>query len=118
MKTVDEIISRRDYVRLNVALKKRVEEIADLINDKMKELEIKTCKDYHLIKGEECLWYDDGEYGCAYKFGSMSIPCTRTNYRMNLQLLNNAQDIFCRLSAAEAEKCKQITDALEKVSKI
>lgn len=118
MKTIDEIISRKDYVRMNMALEKRVEEIADLINGKMKELQIKGCKDYRLVRGKECLWYDDGGYGCAYKFGLMSIPCTRTNYRMNLHLLNNAQDVFRRLSEAEDAKCKQITEALEKTSNI
>ena len=45
-KTLDEILSRNDYVRLSASLKTRVEEIAKRIREKMEELDIENDDDF------------------------------------------------------------------------
>lgn len=66
MKTIDEIINRQDYVRMNNALIARAHEVAVIIRDKMNQIDMKASKSAPCIALKEIFRYSNGErFSCG-----------------------------------------------------
>lgn len=121
MKTIEEIINRNDYVRLNKSLTNRVEEIATLIADKMEELDMAFHQD-HWHKVGDCVFscmLDRDDHPHIY------LPNDERGYWDNVEysssdkkviFLNHARRIFEWLSSKEDELCKSINAAIEQTN--
>lgn len=136
MKTIDEIVNRSDYVKLNEALQKRTRNIAKIVLDKMRELDIRSIPEYDLrIIKYSCNagysdrflcvvdydYQDEGyenarslESSESYYYGgdfNCWIQCASYDDRLNF--LNHAKEIFEYLDEIETEKCSNIENALK-----
>lgn len=142
MKTLDEIINRQDYVRMNNALIDRAQELAEIIRKKMEELEqeelyepqsdvavrVVTRKsnvgDYTFLGLVKSDGYGDQYYVSLQDRGSLHLhndfncwlsSATSEEYR---KFLNHAKDFIRMLDAIETEKCDAINQALESTQDI
>lgn len=131
MKTLDEIISRDDYKRVNDALKNKVNELAKLVRKKMYQLdeeeiylngiELSICTEransgfsteyLAICEGESynSLEHQFGEY-FAGDFCARIDPASSGAY---LDFLNNARAIFNALDELETEKAEACQKALD-----
>lgn len=137
MKTLDEIISRSDYARLNTALIDRAQELAKIICQKMQELDQEELYEPHsdvairvvtrksnissytflgLDKTDECgnhysvSLQDRGSFYVHNDFHCWLSSATSEEY---LKFLNSAKEFICMLDELETEKCNQLNQALE-----
>lgn len=141
MKTLDEIINRQDYVRMNNALYQRARQLGDIALKKMVALECKSLSvnghKYMLVNTnfyyngefcnsvkEFCLYSYDEERSefywtlglqddrCSPDKGSWARSCD------NLTFLNDAKDLFRMLDELESRKVADIENAINLVSNI
>lgn len=141
MKTLDEIIKRDDYVRMNGALIDRAQELAEIILKKMNELDqeelivgtivLKQCEVHSVRNGfsyeylgintsdayqEYHSLQDRGHYyACANDF---TCPVQGASSEAYLLFLNNANKIITQLDELETKKCKAIEQALESTKEL
>ena len=127
MKTVDEIVARQDYEKLNGALNERVKEIADIIRKKMCYLQITELDDYRICEVKANSGYSDdylaveGEYGYSsletdggyYFCNDFNCHVCAASYQQKLDFLNSSKSLFEQLDAIETAKCEEISKALE-----
>lgn len=135
MKTIDEIINRNDYVKLNEALRERTLELAEIVLKKMQELDVKYIDDFdlrivkyscnagfsqhHLCVVDQNLGEYDYENARSLEASSSYYFCGDFNCwiqaassKDGLNFLNNARSIFAYLDELENEKCNDIETAL------
>jgi len=142
MKTLEEIISRQDYVRVNEALKARGKELASKFADKFNELygawdfresdfPPKTIEvNGHQYCTKLNIYRDNFErYTDGYRFvrvkqdpsddGTVSYSLNRFDYGFEasrkdfVDFLNDAKDILAKLSEGEDELVKECEEAIE-----
>lgn len=141
MKTLDEIVNRNDYVRLNEALMDRVFELAQIVLEKMKELDVKYIDEFDLriVKyscnagfSERHLCIVDQNFGEYEYENARSLEVSSSYYYCNdfnawiqaasskdrLNFLNNAKSILEYLDALETEKCNDIEEALSETANL
>lgn len=141
MKTIDEIIKRDDYVRLNDALFNRTLKIASKIFAKMGELEInelsvpdctvRICSRRSNVDTYEYLgivtkgceddvdWCNSLQDSSSYYYtGDFSCWIEKATYKQRLRFLNNARALFDELDRIETEKCDAITSAIEQTNNL
>lgn len=145
MKTLDEIINRQDYVRLNAALIARAHEVAPIIRNKMKEINMKVSKTVPGIALEKTtIWNgnvghdeyilcyrveitgEDRYYcelsGCApfkyYKLEDVISNEDIANSKMFLYFMNNVRNILNEIDELETKKVSEIEKALAETSNI
>lgn len=122
MKTVDEIINRHDYVRLNESLNNKVEELAMIIRNKMVELDLIDLGDYHIsnisANGYAAHLLNDMDNNSVesskfyYYCGDFNCPITPATSKSKLDFLNKAKDLLQELDRIETVKCEAIKEAL------
>lgn len=132
MKTLDEIINRQDYARVNNALMKRAPEIARIIRDKMEYLGLDSLEEFRLdlcrvrhganralctreVVSYDVTWYNDlcGEVDVfSYSHLYKARPCDC------LYLLTHAREIFEYLDNYESEYVAKVEKALAETSNI
>ena len=140
-KELEKVIERNDYKKLTVQLAEKCEELADLIMDKMLELDlyelddlvIKTVKtyngktmDYLVIENDDgfnyycsgalnyCSATHDNESGFYYKNDSRCFIKYAGNY-FALHFVNKAKNYLRLLDDIETKKCEQIENALKNI---
>lgn len=140
MKTIEEIINRDDYVRLNNALFNRAISIAIKIRTKMNDLDIiklsvegcsvsicqrksnvGTCEFLGMIADSDdrdfCDYYNSLEHSHSeYYAGDFSCWIEKATYAQRLRLLNNARALFDELDRIETDKCNAINAAIEQTN--
>lgn len=144
MKTLDEIINRQDYVRVNKALAERASELAEKFSNKFEELcgswdsrktefpdkliEVnghKYCSKWNIYR-DNFEKFTDGFRFVRVKddpddYGVLSYSLNRLDYGQEashkdyVDFLNDAKDILAKLDELETEKVKSIEEALESV---
>lgn len=139
MKTLQEIIERTDYIRINAALKERAYELAEKIRSKYEQLyPIWDAREDELpayavdVDGR---WYTvrynlngqretEGTTLCVFpdwtdkKWWSLEnqkyrVYSTDTPSAVFTQFLNDAQKILSELDSAETELCANVKKALD-----
>ena len=131
MKTLDEIISRNDYERVNSALKNRVNELAEMARRKMNQLgkeeiymnsillSVRTARANSGFSEEYLAIYEDESYNSlehqferyvAGDFTARIVPASSGAY---LDFLNNARAILNALDELETEKAEACQKALD-----
>ena len=127
MKTIDEIVNRNDYKRLNESLIDRVKEISKIIRKKMYELELTELDDYRICDVKSNLGVSEDYLAVEeeYIFRSLETEldyylCNDFNckviaasYQEKLNFLNNSRNLFNLLDSIETKKCDEIKKALE-----
>ena len=131
MKTLDEIISRKDYSRMTVQLCERVNELAAKVRDKMLELDLTDeyepargvvltivqgrtnvgGYDYLAIVDDDTRYCIDGRYS-GYIHGDFHHSAVSASNAQYLAFLNAAQNIMEWLDKVESEQVKEIEDAI------
>lgn len=126
MKTLQEIISRKDYQRLTVQLKERVEELAVIVRNKMGELDETEVLDYKISEvhangysyeylscrvGSKNLSLEDinKEY---YFTGDFNCKIIGASNKQALEFLNQIEEILEILDEVETKKVSDIQLAL------
>lgn len=144
MKTLQQIIERNDYVRINKAMRERVREIAEIIRNKMDDLDIEQGCDGGVTIKHGIEWHDYSV--CAFKtnattdyflcarcaqgyfynlendfegywrgdFGCFMVPASP---KLLVMFLNDVQQILEKLDAIETKKVSEIENALSNGSK-
>lgn len=134
MKTIDEIISRTDYINLNSALKNRCIKIARIIRSKMEDLDIDEIsvngRKYNIVKRHTYSGFST-EYLAVhcyidYEEWDLSLEQTSFEYytgdfhcainpatsKLFLEFLNNAKAIFEQLDEIETSSVNAINEAM------
>lgn len=142
MKTLDEIINRQDYVRVNEALKARGKELARKFADKFEELygawdsresefPPKTidvnghcyCAKWNIYRDNFDRYTDGYRFVRVkqdpYDYGKISFSLNRFDYGPEasskdfVDFLNDAKDILAKLAEGEDELVKESEEAIE-----
>lgn len=125
MKTLDEIIKRDDYKKITVPLKDRVEELAEVIRNKMCDLDIsrlggvKVCVyethigTYRFLADVETdRSYED--VGREYLYGGdFTCRVIGVSNKKALAFLNSVRSYIDMLDCKETQKVKAIQEALD-----
>ena len=142
MKTLDEIINRQDYVRVNKALVERANELAEIFANKFYELVgawderedhyppflinvngHEYCAKYN-IRGNGIDKWTDGFRFVLFewwngddRYCSKSLNCTQygteASYYDYVNFLNDAKDILAKLDESETKMVKDAENAIE-----
>lgn len=144
-KTLDQIINRNDYIRLNSSLIDRAIEVAHIIRKKMQDLDEEELA-VNISKPNECSVhirsvrangfsteylgidkYDHGEYiSCHslecnksfYYAGDFNCWIQRASSEEFLLFLKNARDLLNALDELESEKVNKINKVMESTKDI
>lgn len=131
MKTLQEIIERKDYVRVTERLADAVVELAEKIRNKMQSLDLDNwddvtigqVKSYNSGYSNSYLAFNDGcslydletrQNGYYYYCNDFNAKVLCASNKMRLDFLNNANEILQELDKYETEQTKEIEDALVK----
>ena len=112
MITLNDVTSRNDYKTLKTTLQNRCEDIAKVIANKMKELDLKTIS----LNSNHFIMLDRYDYLC-YQKDANSNNENRFEYNHvpvadMINFLNHTQYILETLIALETSKCHDIKEAL------
>lgn len=133
MKTVDEIINREDYIKLNEALKNRSIQIAKMIRGLMYELEISEIGDYRICNvssngcSEDYLSiavdgspeYHSLEHEKSFRYAN-DFHCwiEKATGQERLQFLNCAKVLFEKIDNMKTQRCHEIENALSETESL
>lgn len=134
MKSIDEIINREDYKKLNEALKERSIQIAKMLRGLMYELEIGQLGDYRIceVKGNGCSEdylgilvdgtdeeYHSLEHGKSFHYAN-DFHCwiQAATGQERLQFLNAAKTLFEEIDNMKTERCQKIENALSETESL
>jgi hypothetical protein len=123
MKTLEEVLNRKDYQRLSSLLDERVQEAAKQVREKLDFLDEKRIGDYSIrtVKGNGYEYHfladfdgmsleDDKSYYYGGDFNCLVEPAP---HKSKLKFLNALSEIVNSLSEIEDEKCIAIEKALK-----
>lgn len=134
MKTLEEIIARNDYKKINTVLKDRVNELAGAVRRKMNQLEEEEIFSNGILLSTRVARANSGysveylaieEDGCynslehqfeRYVAGDFTARIGAASNASYLNFLNNAREIFEELDELEDQKCASYQEALAKAS--
>ena len=135
-KSIDEIVNNKNYIKLNEALRDRSVEIAEIVRNEMRKLNIIEIGDYKIIevKSRSGFHYEYlgmiTENGYDYEYVSLEnrdsyyytgdfncwIEAARTQDR--IQFLNATKEIFEKIDEIKENRCEKIKTVLEETSNI
>ena len=135
-KSIDEIVNNENYTKLNEALRDRSVEIAEIVRNEMRKLNIIEIGDYKIIEVKSRSGFNYEylgmitENGYDYEYVSLEdrdsyyyagdfncwIKAARTQDR--IQFLNATKEIFEKIDEIKESRCEKIKTLLEETSNI
>lgn len=129
MKTIEEIITRNDYVRVTQRLADAVVELAEKVRTKMEALDLedwdtfRVCRvhsrcgytDTHLAYIREdgmCFNLETSNFGYYYFCNDYNCKVMCASNKMRLEFLNEAREILHELDEYETSKVSEIEASL------